>query len=230
MTFDPSRPPDHVPPPTVRMEAFSPVAPEPFDPSTLEVPVAPVRSTAGSGRVLNLALGVAVLVAATGVAFALGRASAPAAVAAPLAPAANVPGGAGGPASGGVPANGGGTGNLPGASFDLNGGGPNGGGPGGGDDTDGGLGLERGGGSVQGTVQSVTADGVTLKLANGRTITIGLDGSTTYHAEASAAPSDVAAGKQVIVRVTGGFRPSDGSANGSGGVRFGTAADVTVLP
>jgi hypothetical protein len=40
----------------------------------------------------------------------------------------------------------------------------------------------------------------------------------------------VAAGKTVIVRVTGGFRPGDGSANGSGGVRFGTAADVTVLP
>jgi hypothetical protein len=31
-------------------------------------------------------------------------------------------------------------------------------------------------------------------------------------------------------QVTGGFRPGDGSANGSGGVRFGTAADVTVLP
>jgi hypothetical protein len=176
--------------------------------------------------VLNLALGVAVLVAATGIAFAVGRASAPAAVA---APSANVKGGAGGPAASGLPLNGGGVGNLPGASFDLGGNG-NGGRPGGGDDTDGGLGLERGGGSVQGTVQSVTADGVTLKLANGRTITIGLDGSTTYHAEASAAPSDVAAGKQVIVRVTGGFRPGDGSANGSGGVRFGTAADVTVLP
>jgi len=241
MTFDPTRPSGQplLPPqpqPAPRMEAFSPVAPEPFDPSTLEVPVAPIRATGGSSGALNMALAVAVLVAATGIAFALGRASAPAGT---VTPAANTQGAGagngtangnggtnGGTANGGAPAAGG---NLPNASFDLNGNG--GSGPGGNGDTDGGLGLDRaGGGSVQGTVQTVAADGVTLKLANGRTITIGLDGNTTYHTSAPATVSDVAAGKTVIVRVGGGFRPTAGTNNGSGGIRFGTATDVTVVP
>ena len=58
----------------------------------------------------------------------------------------------------------------------------------------------------------------------------GLDGNTTYHTSAPATVSDVAAGKTVIVRVGGGFRPTAGTNNGSGGIRFGTATDVTVVP
>jgi hypothetical protein len=211
------------------MEAFSPVAPEPFDPSTLEQPVAPVRGTGGSTRALNLALGVAVLVAASGISFALGRASAPAVAA---APAANVGGANGGGAANGGPDPANGGGNLPGASFNVNG---NGGGPGGGGDDNpgaigGGNGIGRGDMSVQGTVQSVAANGITIALAGGRTVTIGTDGSTTYHAQAPAAASDVTAGKTVIVRLGGAFRPGDTTTNGSGGIRFGTATDVTILP
>jgi hypothetical protein len=84
--------------------------------------------------------------------------------------------------------------------------------------------------------------------ANGATITVGLDSSTTYHQQASGSSSDVQSGKTVIVQVTGGFRPgADGNpgagnggtgnggtgngAPGNGGpITLGTAGDVTVVP
>ena len=44
-----------------------------------------------------------------------------------------------------------------------------------------------------GTVDSITADSVTIKTATGNTITVGLDSSTTYHQQADASASDVTA-------------------------------------
>lgn len=197
------------------MEPFTPVAPEPFN-----TPPAPPARKSGGARGLNIALGVAVLIAACGVSFALGRATA-------LASSSNVAalggqGGAGPLGNGAAP----GGGNLPNASFDLNGNG-NGNGPGGfpGDGGNG-PGFGRGGfggPSVEGTVESVDGSSITLKLANGQTVKVNLNSSTTYKQQAAGSQSDVAAGKTVIVQITGRF-DMDGQEGGS------AASSVTVVP
>ncbi len=74
----------------------------------------------------------------------------------------------------------------------------------------------------------MTGESITVKLEGGQTITVGLDEETTYHQQADAEASDVAAGKSVIVRL-GGFRPGQG-ATGSGAATMGSASDVTVVP
>ena len=196
--------------------AFQPVAPEP-------VPVQPtVRASGGGSRLLNIALGVAVLVAVAGISFAAGRATAPESVASVTA----------GPGTGN--ANG-----LPNGGFRGNGGyfpGDRNGGfvPGNGNGGTGRFGF-GGGLSISGTVDSVTADSVTIKTASGQTITIGIDGSTTYHQQAAASASDVEAGKTVIVQLSGGPRPGgnngNGNGNGTGGsLTLGAAGDITVVP
>jgi len=162
------------------------------------VPVAAQAPTgrSGSSRALNILLGAAVLIAAVGVAFAVGRTTAPTQTASS--------GGQGRVFAGG---------NGPNASFA-----PNGGFPGGG--TAGGRGFGLAGGiSVQGTVDSVSADSITIKTSTGTTITVGLDSSTTYHQQAPATQADVTAGKTVILQLSGGgFRPGGfGGGNGSGG-------------
>jgi hypothetical protein len=231
MTDQPPRPPASEPPPA-RMEPFTPVAPEPFgpggfgpggvEPGGSEQVLAPVQRTPGNGRAMNLALSVAVLVAATGVAFALGRASGPAAA----APTAVAGGGAqGGTAAGGNAGQGGVNGSLPGASFDLNGNGSGGGGLG---DDGGGIrgGRGFGGGlSIQGTVASVTPTSVTVKLSSGQTVTFGLGSTTAYHQQVAGTQSDVTAGKTVILKLNGRF-----GGDGAGGGTLGTATDVTVVP
>jgi hypothetical protein len=73
----------------------------------------------------------------------------------------------------------------------------------------------------------VTADSLTIKLESGRTITVGLSADTAYHQEAEASASDVQAGKSVILRLAGGFRPDGGT---SGSTTLGTASDVTIVP
>jgi hypothetical protein len=169
-------------------------------------PVVPVTRAKASGaaRLVNLALGVALLVAAAGVAFAAGRATAPAA-------AATGPVGLG-------------DGAFPGRGSFAPGVGP------GASGAPGGLGL-RGGLSVEGTVESVTADAVTLTTASGQTITIGLSDETAYHRQAGAAASDVEAGTTVIVRVGEGLRPGTGGTGGTGGTSsMGDASDVTIVP
>lgn len=199
-------------------------APGPFQPAPPELaPVIvrpqPVKRSAGSSRALNLALGVAVLIAAAGVAFGVGRATAPV--------SASTVGRFG-------------AGLGPNASFDANG---DGGFRGNGYFPGGRAGLGFGGFgaglTIQGTVESVAADSMTIKTANGTTITVGLGSSTTYHQQAAGSASDVQSGKTVILQVTGGFRANgtggasgnagNGSA-GSGSVTLGTASDVTVVP
>lgn len=204
-------------------ERFQPAPPEPgpvpqLDPVPVPVSVRPRPSGGSNGsRLLNLALGAALLIAAAGVAFAAGRATAP----------AGTTGAAGAPGGASVPGAQGGNGGFGNDDGGLRG---NGSFPAGvpGDGDGGfrdGLGAFGGGLTIEGTVDSVTAGSVTIKLASGRTITVGLDSSTTYHQQTSAAAGDVQAGKSVILRLAGGFRP-DG--NGSG--TLGTASDVTVVP
>ncbi len=68
-----------------------------------------------------------------------------------------------------------------------------------------------GGVLVTGTVDSVSGTTMTLKEANGSTVTVNLAGTTTYHAQAAATAADVTTGKQVQVEVqiAGGFGGQD---------------------
>lgn len=83
---------------------------------------------------------------------------------------------------------------------------------------------------------------MTLKEANGSTVTVNLAGTTTYHAQAAATAADVTAGKQVQVEVqiTGGAGGQDvpgaspgaaasPAASGVGTTRTITARDVTLV-
>jgi hypothetical protein len=171
---------------------MSPVNPTP--------PVTPGRHATGkpaSGRALNVLLGLAAAVAIGGVAFTIGRSTAPVAAVT----------GAFGP---------GGLGNgLPGASFAPGASGfP--GGPGG---------FNRGGGlTVTGTVDSIDGDTITIRIADGSTMTITTDSATTYHESTVAAASDVTPGASISVRLGG-----DGAGGpGASGVPSLTATDVTV--
>lgn len=149
-------------------------------------------------RLLNVALGGAVVLAIAGVAFAAGRLTAP-------APAAAL-----------------GPNGQPGFVFN---GGPNGqggqnpngqGGPG--------LGGVGGGVTIEGTVESVTDSTLTIRTADGQTIQVALDDTTTYHAQSDASADDVLTGGKVLVRVA--LRGSQAGGAGTGP----SASDVTVVP
>jgi hypothetical protein len=166
----------------------------PVTPSSPSPGAASSRKRGGGVLLVNLLLGVALVVAVGGVAFAVGRATAPAAVAAT------------GPGNGQF-----GNGNpnfRPNAS-----GAPGGGFVGGGN---GGF-FGAGGLSVQGTVTAVTADSITIQLANGQSVTIPIDSQTTYHSQTAASAADVKAGSTVIVALEGGRGAFPGTANGNGG-------------
>ena len=185
-------------------------------------PVVPANQTPKrrSSRVLDIALALAAVLAIGGVAFAVGRATAP-------APAQAARGFNG---NGGFFRNGG--------SFDPNAGGGNGGGPR----------FEFGGGggalAVDGTVTAVSADSITIKRADGQEVTFSLSGTTSYHQATTGAASDVAVGDDVSVKVTpdgrflgGGQNGGQGGQNGGQGGQGGatasgaptlSASDVTV--
>jgi hypothetical protein len=203
-------------------EPFAPVSADAFYASP--APVA--RRSGGTLRAQNLALTAATLIAGRGVSFAAGRATAPAGdtyglgqleqggLGAPNGGAGGALNGNGEPVpSGGLP---------PKASLDLN---VNGGQSVRGDrNAFGPEGL--GSPTVQGTVTAITDQSVTVQLAGGATITVGVDGSTTYHQQTSGSRSDLAAGRTVILRINGRFGPDELQRGGT----LGTATDVTVLP
>ena len=58
------------------------------------------------------------------------------------------------------------------------------------------------GGGLQGTVQSISGDTMTLKTANGSTITVTLSSTTTYGKQVSAAQGDIATGSTVRIGVS----------------------------
>jgi hypothetical protein len=85
-------------------------------------------------------------------------------------------------------------------------------------------------------VTDVTADSITLQLANGGTITVGISGSTTHQQQEASSASSVSTGQNVIVELAGGCGlggPSRGPAPSgawgtSGAPAFGTARDITI--
>ena len=68
----------------------------------------------------------------------------------------------------------------------------------------GGFGVGGGGITISGEVVEVTADHLTLKLASGQTVQIGLSGTTTFHSQAAATAADVTPGSTVNVQVSRG--------------------------
>ncbi|HEY8437589.1 MAG TPA: hypothetical protein VIK65_03145 [Candidatus Limnocylindrales bacterium] len=226
---DPIRPSDpFAPPPADQPAAVSSAGVAP--PPVASLPVAPVdvRRRSGAATLVNVLLGIALVVAVGGVAFAAGRATAPSSV------AATGRNGFGngqfgfGPNASGAPDRGGfgGFGGFAGA----------------------------GGVSLQGTVTAVGSDSITLQLASGQSLTIPLDAQTTYHSRTSATAADVTNGATVIVQLTGGGRglglglgngqgnqgngqgnqnpaASGGPAAGGGAGRgLGSASSVTIVP
>jgi hypothetical protein len=198
-------------------QPFEPVTPEPAQPALANqrADAPPAAASAGvpvqagrPGRMswVNVALAVALAVAIGGIGFAAGRLTAPASLT-----AANGIGRFGnGTFPGGLGPN---DGYFPAGGFQ------------GGNDDGGFRGLfGAGGASIEGTVESISGDTLTLKLANGSTIQVSLSGTTTYHAQASAAAGDVQAGGTVIVRVQLNRGVGTGTATSP------SATDVTIVP
>ena len=83
----------------------------------------------------------------------------------------------------------------------------------------GGGGVRFGGGGlgIQGTVQSISGDTMTLKTANGSTLTVNLSSSTTYERQVAGQSSDIAQGATVRVGVNfqAGQNPGNGTVNAS---------------
>jgi hypothetical protein len=176
MTMDPHQPAAPVPISTAPAEATSP-GPRP-------TPVVAVTPRARSGRVLNLLLIGAAILAIGGVAFAIGRSTAPVGA---FQRAGTLPDG---------------TAIRPNGSFA-----PGAGGPGGAFALGGGL-------SIDGTVKAVDADSLTLTLDSGEEVTFTLDSATTYREATDAAASDVSVGDEVSVKVAGNGRLQTGAGAG----------------
>jgi hypothetical protein len=210
VSLDPNRP--------IVPEPFSPVAPEPLAASsvpTTPVTPSPISPTPGTlpaarkksgGGWLNVVLVVAAAVAIGGVAFAVGRTTAPVSA---------------------TTGNGRGTfnGAFPGGSFAPRASGQPGLGRGGFGGALGGAGL-----TVSGTVVSVDGDTLTLKTASGQTIEVTTGPSTTYNTQSSASASDVQAGKTVQVQLDLGGGVGRPNASGAPDGSTGTANSVTVVP
>ncbi len=73
------------------------------------------------------------------------------------------------------------------------------------------------GGGLQGTVQSISGDTMTLKTANGSTITVALSSTTTYGKQVAGQQSDIATGSTVRIGVSfqAGQNPGTGTVNAS---------------
>jgi hypothetical protein len=171
------------PGPQAGSQVPSPASSVPFSHTVSTPPppvIAPVKKT---DRTFAILLAVGLLIAVGGVTFAVGRITAPAAAATTR--------GNGGFGNGGFGNGGAGGTGVAGAA--------------------GAAGLGRGGFGggvlVTGTVDSISGTTMTLKEANGSTVTVNLAGTTTYHAQAAATSADVTTGKQVQVEVqiAGGF-------------------------
>ncbi len=184
------------------------VPPSPAVPAVQVPPRKPAGGRAAGGRAaggrwVNVLLGAAALLAVGGVAFAVGRTTAPASAVGFV--------GDGGPMV-----------IRPDGSFDP-GAAPDGvrpGGPGF---------LAAGGLTLEGTVTAVDADSITVRLASGEEQTIQVDDATTYHEATAADPSAVAVGDEVAVQADGGrVRIDAGGGTGSNAAPELTAGDVTV--
>ncbi|MBA3877719.1 MAG: hypothetical protein C0498_12495 [Anaerolinea sp.] len=192
MSFDPNRPagPEPVAPAPPESAAF------PSQPVVPTAPTVQVPRRTPSGGWLNAVLVLAVVVAVGGVAFAIGRNTAPVA-AAGLGGGDALEGGAG-EGGGGAPH----ASLAPGQS-----GVPGDGGPFAGEGFGG-----AGGFTLAGTVQSVTGDTLTITTADGQTLTFSLGSSTTYGTRTPATASDVRTGSKVEIQLASGGEGSRGQA------------------
>lgn len=177
----------------------------PIEPVAHTVPVVPVTPVAVAPRRstpawVNVALFVALAIAVGGVAFAVGRMTAP-------APSFTGPGGLTGQGQFPAGAPGSGDGGQPG--------GPGLGGRGG-----------FGGISVDGTVTAIDADSITIETAAGESQEIAIDDTTTVRVAASGDLGAVSVGSSVEVRVA----LDPGAVGQGGGTSTLTADDVTVVP
>ena len=203
------------PGPQAGSQVPSPASSVPFS-HTVSTPPPPVIAPVKKGdRTFTILLAVGLLIAVGGVAFAVGRVTAP-------VQAATTRGTFGAGGFGGAAGAGAGTGGAAGL----------------------GRGGFGGGVLVTGTVDSVSGTTMTLKEANGGTVTVNLASTTTYHAQAAATAADVTTGKQVQVEVevAGGFGGQDvpgaspgaaanpaPAASGAPVTRTITARDVTIV-
>ncbi len=197
-------PPAQAPYAAPPVQAPAAFAPAPINP-TISTPKPKNRASAGTAILL-----VGALVAIGGVAFAVGRVTAPAAAAAPAF------GGRGNGTGGGFgPTASGGAGGF-GAAF----------------------GRGSGGVNVSGTVVSIDANSIQVKLSTGNTVTLNLDSSTTYRTATTGSASDVAPGDTVELGLavggrtnpsaSGNPRPSGGPGGGFGG-GFGAGGTVSTI-
>ena len=207
MTMD-APTPGSTPPPTWTTDpapsapVSPPQAPTSFVPAPLVATMTPRKNRASAGTALLL---VGALVAIGGVAFAVGRVTAPAAATTTgLGAAGRGTGGEGGFGAGGA----GGFGGAGGV---------------------GGAGRNGGALSVTGTVVSIDATTIQIKLANGTTTTLTLGSNTTYRDSTSGSAADVVPGATVQVAlgvVTGTGPAASGQPRPSGG--FGGLGNATV--
>jgi hypothetical protein len=209
MTYDPQHPTQ--PEPAVPLDAANPTTPIPQPAPVQPGPVTPAGKRPSSGRWLNVVLGIAVLFAIGGVAFAIGRTTAPAAAA---TTSGRFPGGGQFPAGSGAPVFGNG---------------------GGGQDGQGGLGGFGGGNgiTVSGTVESIDGTTMTITTANGQTVEVTLGSDTTYSTKSPASSSDVTPGATVQVQLdlAGGFGGRGNGGNGGTGQTPNVMANgITVVP
>jgi hypothetical protein len=182
--------------------------PAPYQAAPAPAPAPIVAPKKKSGALVNVVLIVAALVAVGGIAFAVGRTTAP----------AQATGFRGGQFGG-----------LPGASFNpaLAGQPGQGGFPGFGDRTM----------SISGTVKSIDGTTMVITTSSGNETTVDLSGAS-YHSQASATAADVKVGSTVSVATEGfgGRRPDASSAPDASGAPAGvpgaggtvTATDVTI--
>ena len=184
--------------------------PQPVVPTPVVAVNQPPRRRAS--RVLDIALALAAVLAIGGVAFAVGRATAPA----PAEAARGFNGNGGFFRNGGSFDPGAGAGIGQGPRFAFGGGG--------------------GALAIDGTVTAISANSITIKRADGQELTFDLTGTTSYHQATTGAASDVSVGDNVSVRLTPDGRfagGGQGAQSGQGGAAASgaptlSASDVTV--
>jgi hypothetical protein len=207
-TPPPSWTPDPVPAP--------PANPVPLTPPTSFAPAPVVAKTAAKNRASTgtALLLVGALVAIGGVAFAVGRVTAPAAAA---------------PTAGGFGGAGRGTGTGEGGTGGF-------GGAGGAGGFGGGAGRGAAGVSVTGTVVSIDGSSIQIKLANGTTETLNLASTVTYRDSTTGTAADVAPGATVQISLALGAGAGGPTASGQprpsggfGGLGNATVGTITVV-
>ncbi len=206
----PGAPPTWTPDP-IPAPVANPIQPTSFAPAPVAAKTT-AKNRASAGTALLL---VGALVAIGGVAFAVGRVTAPAAASTP--------------AAGGFGGTGRGAGNGEGGFGGF------GGGAGGAGGFGGGAGRGAAGVSITGTVVSIDGSTIQFKLANGTTETLNLSPTVTYRDSTTGTAADVTPGATVQIGLalgagtgptaSGQPRPS----GGFGGLGAATVGTITVV-